>query len=253
MRRIAIPLIAALAAAALPAAASAHVSLHPNEVPSGAYATLDLRVPNESDKANTTKIAVQLPAGFTDVSPEFLPGWTPKIRTVKLAKPVQSDDGPITEGVREIVWEGKGALGKIPPGQFLNFPISTEIPGKAGSTLTFKVLQYYDDGEIDRWIGPPSSEEPAPDIDVTAAGGVLQDVAGSEADAPKPEGHGQGSEERADRRLRRSELRRLEREGPRDRRPRRRRDRRARSPLFAAAQGGSGGAQRELRAVPGRS
>jgi periplasmic copper chaperone A len=186
MRRIAIALIAALAAAAVPAVASAHVSLHPNEVPSGAYATLDLRVPNESDKANTTKIAVQLPAGFTDVSPEFLPGWTPKIRTVKLAKPVQSDDGPITEGVREIVWEGKGADGKIPPGQFLNFPISTEIPGKAGTTLTFKVLQYYDDGEIDRWIGPPGSEEPAPDIDVTAAGGVLQDVAGSEADAPKP-------------------------------------------------------------------
>jgi periplasmic copper chaperone A len=186
MRRIATMLIAVLAVAALPAVASAHVSVHPNEVPSGAYATLDLRVPNESDNANTTKIAVQLPAGFTDVSPEFLPGWTPKIRTVKLAKPVESDDGPITEGVREIVWEGKGADGKIPPGQFLNFPISTEIPGKAGTTITFKVLQYYDDGEVVRWIGPPSSDEPAPDIDVTAPGGVLQDVAGSEADAPKP-------------------------------------------------------------------
>ncbi len=186
MRRIAIPLVAVLAVAALPAAAGAHVSVHPNEVPSGAYATLDLRVPNESDNANTTKIAVQLPAGFTDVSPEFIPGWTPKIRTVKLAKPVESDDGPITEGVREIVWEGKGADGKIPPGQFLNFPISTEIPGKAGSTITFKVLQFYDDGEVVRWIGPPSSDEPAPDIDVTAAGGVLQDVAGSEADAPQP-------------------------------------------------------------------
>lgn len=186
MRRIVIPLIAALVAALVPAAASAHVSLHPNEVPTGSFATLDLRVPNESDQANTVKIAVQLPAGFTDVSPEFMPGWTPKIRTVKLAKPVQSDDGPITEGVREIVWEGKGADGKIPPGQFLNFPISTEIPGMVGSTITFKVLQYYDDGEIARWIGPPSSEEPAPDIDVTAAGGPLQDVAGSEADAPKP-------------------------------------------------------------------
>jgi uncharacterized protein YcnI len=186
MRRIAIPLIAALAAAAVPAAASAHVSLHPNEVPTGAYATLDLRVPNESENADTVKIAVQVPPGFTDVSPEFMPGWTPKVRTVKLKKPVQSDDGPITEGVREIVWEGKGPDGKIPPGQFLNFPISTEIPGKAGETITFKVLQYYSDGEVIRWIGPPNSEEPAPDIDVTAAGGPLQDVAGSEADAPTP-------------------------------------------------------------------
>jgi periplasmic copper chaperone A len=186
MRRITITLIAALTAVAVPAAASAHVSLHPNEVPTGAFATLDLRVPNESDKANTVKVAVQVPQGFTDVSPEFMPGWTPVIRTVKLAKPIQTDDGPITEGVREIVWEGKGPDGKIPPGQFLNFPISTEIPGKAGDTLTFKVLQYYDDGEVARWIGPPNSEEPAPDIDVTAAGGPLQDVAGSEADAPTP-------------------------------------------------------------------
>jgi uncharacterized protein YcnI len=184
MRRIAIPLLAVLAAAAVPATANAHVSLHPNEVPTGAFATLDLRVPNESDNANTVKIAVQVPPAFTDVSPEFMPGWTPEVRTVKLAKPVQSDDGPITEGVREIVWEGKGPDGKIPPGQFLNFPISTEIPGKAGTTITFKVLQYYDDGEVVRWIGPPNSDEPAPDIDVTAAGGPLRDVAGSEADAP---------------------------------------------------------------------
>jgi uncharacterized protein YcnI len=184
MRRITITLIAVLAAAVVPAAASAHVSLHPNEVPSGAFATLELRVPNESDHANTVKVAVQLPSGFTDVSPEFMPGWTPRIRTVKLAKPVQTDDGPITEGVREIVWEGKGPDGKIPPGEFLDFSISTEIPGKAGDTLTFKVLQYYDDGEVARWIGPPNSDEPAPDIDVTAAGGPLQDVAGSEADAP---------------------------------------------------------------------
>jgi len=197
MRRITIGLIAALLPMAVPAAASAHVSLHPNEVPTGAYATLDLRVPNESEDANTVKVAVLLPNGFTDVSPEFMPGWTPKVRTVKLAKPVQSDDGPITEGVREIVWQGKGAEGKIPPGQFLNFPISTEIPGKAGTTLTFKVLQYSDNGEIIRWIGPPDSEEPAPDIDVTAAGGVLQDAAGSEADAPTP-GEAAGSEASAE-------------------------------------------------------
>jgi uncharacterized protein YcnI len=69
MRRIAIPLIAAVVGALIPAAASAHVSLHPNEVPTGAFATLDLRVPNESDKANTVKIAVQLPAGFTTSRP----------------------------------------------------------------------------------------------------------------------------------------------------------------------------------------
>jgi uncharacterized protein YcnI len=173
---------AAMLALALPATASAHVSLHPNEVPTGAFATLDIRVPNESDKANTTKIAVQLPSGFIDVSPEYMQGWTPDVRTAKLAKPVKTPDGLVTEAVKEVVWSG----GKIPPGQFLNFPISTEIPGKAGETLTFKVLQFYDDGEVARWIGGPNSEEPAPDIDVTAAGGPLLDVAGTEAEAPAP-------------------------------------------------------------------
>lgn len=184
VKRIALALPAALALLA-PVAAQAHVSLHPNEVPAGAFATLEIRVPNESEKANTVKLAVQVPPGFIDVSPEYMPGWKPKILTSKLAKPVQTDDGEVTEQVKEIVWTGEGSQGKIPPGQFLNFPISTEIPGKAGEELTFKVLQFYDDGEVTRWIGPPSSEEPAPQIDVTAAGGVLQDVAGSETAPPK--------------------------------------------------------------------
>jgi uncharacterized protein len=185
MRRTAFAVAAALALL-VPAAAQAHVSLHPNEVPSASFATLDIRVPNEMESANTVKLAVQVPPGFLDISTEYMPGWTSKVLTSKLAKPVQTDDGEVTEQVREIVWTGSGKQGQIPPGQFLNFPISTEIPGKAGEELTFKVLQYYDNGEVIRWIGGPNSEEPAPQIDVTAEGGVLQDVAGSETAPPNP-------------------------------------------------------------------
>jgi uncharacterized protein YcnI len=185
MRRIAFALAAALALLA-PAAAQAHVSIHPNEVPTGSFATLDIRVPNEMESANTVKLAVQVPPGFLDVSTEYMPGWTSKVMTDKLAKPVQTDDGEVTEQVREIVWTGDGTQGVIPPGQFVNFGISTEIPGKAGQELAFKVLQYYDNGEVVRWIGGPNSEEPAPQIDVTAAGGALQDVAGSETAPPSP-------------------------------------------------------------------
>lgn len=183
MRRIAIATVAA-SALLIPAAAQAHISLHPNEVPTGSFATLDIRVPNETENANTTKLAVQVPPGFLDISTEYMPGWTAKVLSSKLAKPVKTDDGTVTEQVKEIVWTGDGKQGRIPPGQFLNFPISTEIPGKEGQTLTFKAIQYYDNGEVVRWIGPPSSETPAPDIDVTAPGGVLQDVAGTEAEAP---------------------------------------------------------------------
>jgi uncharacterized protein len=185
MRRI---VICSLTAGALlaPTAAQSHISLHPNEVPTGSFATLDIRVPNETDNANTVKLAVQVPPGFLDVSTEYMPGWTAKVLTAKLAKPVQTDDGEVTEGVREIVWTGDGKQGKIPPGQFVNFPISTEVPGKAGEELTFKALQYYDNGETIRWIGSSGSENPAPKIDVTAAGGVLRDVAGSETSPPSP-------------------------------------------------------------------
>jgi periplasmic copper chaperone A len=183
MRRIPLAVVAAFALL-VPAAAQAHVSLHPNEVPSGSFATLDIRVPNEMESANTVKLAVQVPPGFLDISTGYMPGWTSKVLTSKLAKPVQTDDGEVTEQVREIVWTGDGKQGVIPPGQFLNFPISTEIPGKKGEELTFKILQYYDNGEVVRWIGSPDSEEPAPQIDVTAPGGVLQDVAGSETAPP---------------------------------------------------------------------
>jgi uncharacterized protein len=186
--------VAALALLA-PATAQAHVSLHPNEVPTGSFATLGIRVPNEMESANTVKLAVQFPPGFLDVSTEYMPGWSARVLTSKLAKPVQGDEGEITEQVKEIIWTGEGKQGLIPPGQFLNFPISTEIPGKEGEVLTFKVLQYYDNGEVVRWIGGPSSEEPAPQIDVTAPGGVLQDVAGSETAPPSPSTEPSGTSE----------------------------------------------------------
>lgn len=185
MRRFAFS-VALLCSLALPAIAQAHVSLHPNEVPTGSFATLGIRVPNEMESANTIKLAVQVPPGFLDISTEYMPGWSAKVLTSKLAKPIKTPDGEVTEQVREIIWTGDGKQGLIPPGQFLDFAISTEIPGKEGEELTFKALQYYDNGEVVRWIGGPNSEEPAPKIDVTAAGGVLQDVAGSETAPPAP-------------------------------------------------------------------
>jgi uncharacterized protein len=185
MRRIALAAAAAFALAA-PAAAQAHVSIHPNELPVGSFTTMDIRVPNEMEKANTVRLAVQFPPGFIDVSPEYMPGWSVEVETTKLAKPVQTDDGEVTEQVKQITWTGQGEQGRIPPEQFLSFPISTEIPGKAGEELSFKTLQYYDNGEVVRWIGAPDSDEPAPQVDVTAEGGAIQDVAGSETAPPSP-------------------------------------------------------------------
>jgi uncharacterized protein DUF1775 len=44
-----------------------------------------------------------------------------------------------------------------------------QIPGEAGDSLTFKALQTYENGEVVRWIGAPDSEEPAPQVAVTAS------------------------------------------------------------------------------------
>ena len=165
-RKIAV--LAAAGALAAPAAAQAHVTLQPNTVAAGAYTVLDVRVPNERDKASTVKVDVQFPAGFASVSYQPVPGWTVKVIKKKLATPIQTDDGPISEGVSRMIWTGsRKGLGKIAPGQFMDFPISVQIPGKAGDVLTFKALQTYSNGEIVRWIGAPSADLPAPQVKVT--------------------------------------------------------------------------------------
>jgi uncharacterized protein YcnI len=163
-----------LATAALllaPAAAGAHVLVVPDTAPQGAEMRLDVRVPNERDDAATTKVDVQLPPGFAEASVQPVAGWNVKITHVKLDPPVQSDDGPITEGVGRITWTAKSKADGIPVGGFQDFGLEVLVPGKAGSTLTFKALQTYSNGTLVRWIGGKDSETPAPTVHVTAAGG----------------------------------------------------------------------------------
>jgi uncharacterized protein YcnI len=164
-------LITAIAlAAALPAAAQAHVTLQPDTAAAGAYTRLDVRVPNERDDASTNKVEVQFPDGFAAASYEPVPGWDVKVSTKTLAKPIQTDDGEISEGVSTITWTARTADDAIPPGAFQDFGLSVQIPGKAGDKLTFKALQTYGGGEVVRWIGAEDSDNPAPIVTVTAAG-----------------------------------------------------------------------------------
>lgn len=176
--------LTALVALATASVASAHVTLQPDSAAAGDFTVLSVRVPNESDTESTTKVAVQLPPGFAYVSYEPVPGWTTQVRTEKLAEPVESEFGPITEEIREVTWTGKGQAGQIKPGQFVDFPISTQIPGEDGDTLTFKALQTYSDGEVVRWIGAPDSEKPAPQVAVTAASEDAHGAAGHSEQEP---------------------------------------------------------------------
>ena len=155
------PVLAAAAALSLlaPAAAQAHVTLQPDTAPAGGYTRLDVRVPNERDDAGTTKIDLQLPAGFEAASYEPVPGWDVKV----------ASEG---KRVRQITWTGRGKQGVVAPGQFQDFGLSLKMPeGKGGEKLTFKALQTYDDGEVVRWIGPEDADEPAPVVTLEAAAG----------------------------------------------------------------------------------
>jgi MYXO-CTERM domain-containing protein len=171
MKKVVALLCTAIASLALAAVAEAHVTVHPNALPSGGFTIITIRVPNERPKAATTKVDVQFPAGFYFVSYQAMPGWRTKILYRTLAKPVTVFGEKVTQEVAEVIFTGK-----LPAGQFIEFPLSVAIPAlKPGALLTFKALQTYSNGEIVRWIGPPSADEPAPQVMVANANSAAQD------------------------------------------------------------------------------
>jgi periplasmic copper chaperone A len=163
--------VAAMAAGALalPGAASAHVTVQPQQAQAGASTVIAVRVPNERDDASTVKVDVRMPPGFVSASWEAVPGWTVRAVKQRLTRPIQTDDGPIDEQIGEIIWTASSKKTGIQPGEYRDFPLSVTIPGKAGETLTFKALQTYSNGDVVRWIGAPDADEPAPRLQLTAA------------------------------------------------------------------------------------
>ncbi len=178
-----IALLLAAAALLAPASAQAHISLHPNTIPAGAFATLDVRVPGEQEGAYVTRVDVLFPQGFTGVDFENVPGWHTSVIEAKLATPIKEDGETINTEVSQIVWTWVGPLGKVNNNQFINFPLSLAIPADAaGRSLEFRTVQSYSNGQVVHWISPSlTAEHPSPRINVTAKGGVIEDIAGDEA------------------------------------------------------------------------
>jgi periplasmic copper chaperone A len=152
-------------------AADAHVTLQPKTAAAGTYTVEAVRVPNETDDAVTTKVAVQFPDGFAAASYQTTPGWSVKVVKQKLATPVKTDDGEITEGIDTITWTAKSKADAIPPGAFQDFGLSVKIPDDPGE-LTFKALQTYSGGDVVRWIGGKDSDTPAPIVTTSSGGGT---------------------------------------------------------------------------------
>lgn len=167
--------------------AGAHVTLQPSEAAAGGYTVLDVRVPNETDGAATTKVDVQFPPGFAFASYQPVDGWSAQVRMEKLAEPLSHHGEEVTEGVARITWTADGGGDGIQPGQFQDFPVSVQIPDEAGETLTFKALQTYD--EVVRWIGGPEAEKPAAQVSIAAA---VEDHGSSDDSAARDDSDGAG-------------------------------------------------------------
>src|SRR3712207_4615662 len=176
-------LLTTAAALALPAVASAHVTVHPNKLPSGQFTVTNVRVPNEKDDASTTKVDVEMPDGIASASVMSREGWRARVQMEKAPKPIEMHGETSTEQVARITWTAEDGAG-VKPGEFAELPVSLRVPDGEGKTLTFKALQTYSDGEVVRWIGAAESEKPAPTVAIVAENAVLEDVpAGASAEA----------------------------------------------------------------------
>ncbi|MFS0792497.1 YcnI family protein [Microbacterium sp. 1P10AE] len=166
----------------IPLAASAHVTVNPNTATPGSYATVNFRVPTESETASTVKIEVTLPTEtpFTAVLVQPVPGWTATVEKGALPAPVEVDGNTISDGPLKIVWQADPGVG-IGQDQFQVF---SAVLGPVPDTghVVLPAVQTYSDGEVVNWSATPDEVaaddtlEPAPVLYIN--------------DAPPAAGHG---------------------------------------------------------------
>jgi uncharacterized protein YcnI len=133
---------------------------------------VSFQVPDEEDTATTTKVEVAFPADhpIASVDVKAMPGWHVTVQHTRLATPLRSDDGPVTEAVSRITWSG----GSIAPGSFDDLTVSLGPLPTNTDRLVFKVIQTYSNGDVVRWIdtstpGGAEPAHPAPTLRLTPA------------------------------------------------------------------------------------
>jgi len=130
--------------------ALAHIRIFPTDSTVGAREKYTMRVPNEKQVASS-KVEGEFPVGLQVYDFEFKPGW--KIDFKKDA------NGNIV---------GATWTGKIQPYEFVEFGMLAINP-KEGTDLTWKFIQYYDDGTKEEFTGPVGSRLPSPVVTLKAA------------------------------------------------------------------------------------
>jgi len=187
--------IAAVLTALLVAApvAAAHVTLNPGEWEAGGFARFAIRVPNERDNADTTRVTLRFPEQVISASFQPVEGWRRTVEMARLDEPIDDEGEQITERIDTVTWTG----GRIRPGEFQEFGVSFQVPEEQpGTELAFPAVQTYSNGEVVRWIGPPDADAPAPTVAVTEP--APEEEAATPASTPAQETGGGEQEEQSD-------------------------------------------------------
>ncbi len=160
------PALASALALATAGPASAHIQVSPSVAAPNDPVHFTVLVPGESE-AETTKVQLKVPKDVLPFSYGTTPGWK---RTL-----VEAPNG----AVDRIVWTGR-----LAKDGFAEFSFLAGTPERP-TTLTWKALQTYSDGQVVRWIGAPGSEQPAPVTRVVR--GATPQNAGGEGSAAAAE------------------------------------------------------------------
>jgi uncharacterized protein YcnI len=139
--------------------AFAHTGLEPHEAAPGTLIDLTLNVADERDDAGTVKVEFFMPTDIP-IAVAAIPaanGWT------------GAPDVPLGEPATYITWTGPASSGDF------SLPFTLGPLPDTMQRLQFKVLQTYDNGDLDRWIeewpaGAPEPERPGPVLDLVAGG-----------------------------------------------------------------------------------
>jgi uncharacterized protein YcnI len=180
---------AVLALAAVPLAASAHVTVTPSGTAAGSYTVLTFAFSHGCEGSPTTAIAIDIPESIASVSPTLNPNYT--IEKVadgdRTSQVVYTAITPVQDGYRDTI------------------ELSLQLPeDAAGETLSFPVLQTCEVGETN-WNqvaeeGEEEPESPAPVIVVTEATGDGHGHGAATEEAASDDhgdGHAEGAEETA--------------------------------------------------------
>lgn len=174
--RRAVVLSAAVTATGLATAgvAAAHVTanVYGDQPEKGGYGSVVIRVPNEEEKASTTKVSVTFAKDYAISSARTkpVPGWKAEV----------TKEGDVVRGITWTARPGHEIAAGTTSYQEFQFVAGTLPENK--DMLVLPAAQTYSNGEVVNWDQPPSEgkepEHPAPVVELAE---------------PSGSGHGQGA------------------------------------------------------------